>query len=79
VFALSLKTHYLNSLKFRGRESTDCGLGFVSLELPYRDGTWEHSQLKQPVDVRGDMRELGSTQGFSPAQNLPLSQSVIRC
>jgi len=29
----------------------------------------EHSQLKQAVDVRGDMRELGSTQGFSPVQN----------
>jgi len=60
VFALSLKTHYLNSLKFRGRErSTDCGLGVVSLELPYRDGTEEHCQLKQAVDGRGDMINTG--------------------
>jgi len=28
-------------LKFRGRElATDSGLGFVSLELQYRDGAW---------------------------------------
>jgi len=60
VFALSLKTHYLNSLKFRGREQpTDIGLGFVFLELPYRDGTGEHSQLKQAVDGRGDMINTG--------------------
>jgi len=29
----------------------------------------EHSQLKQAVDGRGDMRELGLTQGFSPVQS----------
>jgi len=31
----------------------------------------EHSQLKQAVDGSGDMREVGSTQGFSPVQNNP--------
>jgi len=29
----------------------------------------EHSQLKQAVDGRGDMRKVGSTQGFRLVQN----------
>jgi len=29
----------------------------------------EHSQIKQAVDGRGDMREVGLTQGFNPVQN----------
>jgi len=29
----------------------------------------EHSQLKQAVDGRGDMREVRSTQGCIPVQN----------
>jgi len=29
----------------------------------------EHSLLKQAVDERRDMRKVGSTQGFSPAQS----------
>jgi len=29
----------------------------------------KHCQLKQAVDGRGDMREVGSTQGFSPVQS----------
>jgi len=29
----------------------------------------EHSQLKQAVDGRRDIRKVGSTQGFSSVQN----------